>query len=203
MKMAFPSHARAVAPVVMIALAVGLFLSGCIGGCIRIPPIEFEVKLLSVRELPHLGPAAGMPIPADASVELPDICGFPTEEEIFDRLSQYVGERIARRARLARVLLYHLEFDAKEGGGDFSSLTRVGVWLVTGDKEILIGEAESPHGLGDNFLLEPETPIDLADALLNQSGNGCLHMKFTASGRVPSLAVRFDMKARFGLVFSL
>lgn len=182
-----------------MAMITSIILPGCIGGCFQIPPATHTITLKKDVPLPGMGPG-GLQL-NNLVLNLPDVCGLPTEEEIAQKLGQYLGGCVAGRAKVARLLLRHIAFDASEG--DFSTLTKVSISLIAGDKEIYLGAVESEDGLDQSFKLIPETPIDLADALFNQSEGGCVNLRFAVSGRVPAEDVLFDIRAELGVTFSI
>lgn len=182
-----------------MAIIICIVLPGCVGGCFQIPTATHTVTLKKDVPLPGMGPG-GLEL-NNLVLNLPDVCGLPTEEEIAQKLGQYLGGCVASRAKVARLLLRHIAFDASEG--NFSTLTKVSITLVAGETEIDLGTVESENGLDKSFKLIPETPIDLADALFNQSEGGCVNLRFAVSGRVPAEDVLFDIRAELGVTFSI
>lgn len=186
--------------VALVVLVSTLALSGCLGGCINIPPISFTITLLNNVTMPDLGPVAGTQI-HDVTVTLPQgICNLPTREQIDTTIGAVVPSFLLNLINIKSLTLDRMHATASQG--DFSSLTEVALAMKVNESQtISLGVAHSP--LGTAFVLEPPQPVDLLDVLLNQVQGGCLNAEFTVDGAVPSGAVQFSVTADMTITIEL
>jgi len=173
-----------------ITVLTSVALAGCVGGCIQIPPIEFEVNLMKNQEVPGLGPLAWLATTTDREIKLPDACDLPGLADYRQEVMATAGEFLTGLISIDGLDLRKTVFTASEG--DFNNLTKVQMMIQAGNFEYDLGTAESHGGLGTGFELVPPQTTDLLEILESRD---CIEMKIYVSGTAPAKKLVFDIDA--------
>lgn len=174
--------------------ALTLFaLSGCSG--VPLPPIPVSIPIIADdNTIAPEDVENGM-----LTVSLPVFCNLFDEEELNGLLVAAGGPQIANLVNISRVELESVTVRAVQG--DFSAFTAAAMDLTLVDPNadpIALGMAVDQNGLGTEFELTRDMPLDLLSDLANdECGVPMLHLE----GGTPADTIEFEMIANV-LVFT-
>ncbi len=182
-----------------LAFVVGtsVVLSGCIGGCIPIPVIEFSVQLLDDTQIPGLGELAPL-VAIDDEFELPSV-DIPSLEEIMAELDAVSGGCGSGLITIESVAVTKLTLTAAEGSlANLSTFEEIGLILVINGERQSLGTGSPSHD-GSTIILEPANPPNLLDVLEGGTLGAILILKGTA----PAKTLLVDLVADLAIKASL
>jgi hypothetical protein len=166
------------------------------GGCTDIvptlPPVELTLRpLQDVTFGPSLGLPGGTPL-AGTELALTPSCVWPSEADLRDLIRRQAGELVAGFVDIDRVDFDSLRVRATVGS--FNTITGVTLGLQS-DKfvalaDLSLGQITSPDGLGIDFTLTADSPVDLLPFLSALEGD-CASIVIRVTGRMPREDVVF------------
>lgn len=175
------------------AVATTLFsfsqLSGCAG--FKLPPIPVEFVLTENVEVSALAAVAG-----SADVSLGVVCDLFTPEELDAMVRLAAGDVIGDNLSIIRVDLEATEITATSGNFDpFETAILDLVIEGSGGEALILGTAANNEGLGTQFSLTLESPVDLLNDL---EADECVapELHLDGAGFLEAEAVTFDVSVR-------
>jgi len=176
-----------------VAVAASVFsitqLPGCAG--FPLPPIPVEIVLVENVEISALAAAAGS---ADVSVGV--ICDLFTPEELDALVRAAAGDLIGDNVSITRVDLEATDVTATDGNFDpFETATLDLVIDGSGGEALILGTAVNNEGLGTEFSLTLDSPVDLLNDLEEgECGSPELHLD--GAGFLEAESITFDVTVR-------
>ena len=191
-------HGISLRTVVMsVVVLSALVLTGC-GLQVR------NVTLLESVEVPTLEALGADADPgwvaylAGQDYELTEeFCGLAeVQEEVKNIFPAFLAKHITVRS----VQVTSLEFVAQEG--NFNSINALDTVLTVDDEYYSFSTGPRPEGLGAGVKLNPNPPLNLADAI---NGDECIKTYMRISGKLPQNVLKFNvvLNYRLRLGFSL
>jgi hypothetical protein len=174
-----------------VVLAMSLMLSGCIGGCIKIPTITIPVTLLSNATVPGL-PFTGVPI--NEEFDLPEFCNFPDLGDVEAAIAASPIGFVANLVKIESIIISNITFSADSG--TFASFNTISMTLEVDGAPILIGTG-SPSAGGTKIVLTAANPPNLYSILRDLEPGACLQAKIAVAGMTPSEPLTFDLTMEF------
>lgn len=176
-----------------MAAAASLFsltqLPGCAG--FPLPPIPVEVVLTENVEISALAAIAG-----SADVSLGVVCDLFTPEELDAMVREAAGDLIGDLVTITRVDLVATDITATEGNFEpFETATLDLLIEGSGGEALILGTAANNEGLGTEFSLTLDNPVDLLNDLEeDECGSPELHLD--GAGFLEAEAITFDVAVR-------
>ncbi len=176
----------------MLAAMLLLSAGGCTDLVPSLPPVELTLRpLQDVTFGPSLGLPGGTPL-AGVELELAPSCVWPSEADLLELIRSQAGDLVAGFVDIDRVDFDSLRVRATVGS--FSSITGVTLGLQS-DKfvalaDLSLGQITSPDGLGIDFTLTADSPVDLLPFLSALDGD-CASIVIRVTGRMPREDVIF------------
>ena len=176
-----------------VAVIASLFsltqLPGCAG--FPLPPVPVEVVLIENVEISALAAIAG-----SANVSLGVVCDLFTPEELDAMVREAAGDLIGDLVTITRVDLAATEITATEGNFEpFETATLDLVIEGSGGEALIVGTAVENEGLGTEFSLTLDNPVDLLNDLEeDECGSPVLHLD--GAGFLEAESITFDVTVR-------
>lgn len=180
-----------------LVAVMGLAFSGCIGGCIVIPPVTIPVTVLNDATIPGL-PIDGLPLNRDFN--LPQLCDFPSLSELEETVQNSAVGFLANRVEIKDISVTNITFDAS--AGSFASFQTVTMSLVIGDQVTVIGTG-SPNQDGTKIILTSDNPPNLYALLKDVPEGTCINGRVTIAGTAPTQNITFDLTMQVRVEVSL
>lgn len=175
-----------------LTVAVGALLSGLsltgLSGCNGVEvPIEITIPLIRDSSIIAANAADGK-----ANVVVGAFCDLFTPEELDAMIREFGGDLVANLVEVTRVELTAVTVKATEGS--FDSFTTSDLSLVfLGSAPLPLGEAADAQGLGTEFALSQDEPVDLLNDLEDgECGVPTLHFE----GAQPEGDITFNTTAK-------
>ena len=160
-------------------------LSSCVG--FLPPPIPVTLELRQGVEISALAAASGQ-----ADVTLGEVCGLFNEEELEDLVRAAAGDLIADLTVITRVDLKSTNITATAGTFDPFETAELDIDVDGSDDPLILGTAADNDGLGTEFSLTLENPVDLLNDLSeDQCATPVLHLD--GAGFLEAEAITFDV----------
>lgn len=177
----------------VIAAVAGIFFIAQLPGCagFPLPPIPVEIVLVENVEIPALAAIAG-----SADVSLGVVCDLFTPESLDAMVREAAGDRIGDLVSITRVDLVATDITAT--GGDFDPFETATLDLViegSGGEAFILGTAANNEGLGTEFSLTLDNPVDLLNDL-EEDACGSPELHLDGGGFLEAEAITFDVKVR-------
>lgn len=155
--------------------AIALCLGGCTGT--PLPPVEVTLPVTMDVTIPAASMATG-----SVDVSLGAFCGLFNQEDLDARVREAAGDLIADLVTVTSVELASTNIVATDGTfAPFTSARLTLTILELGGETLLLGAAANNAGLGTEFFLTQDTPVDLLNDLEeDQCGSPTLHLEGAA-----------------------
>jgi hypothetical protein len=180
-------------------------LALCLTGCFAVPPMTFTIDVDSGQTF---GP--GALIPAGTAVEDYELVtsDFIGIGQLFDIARQRLGSQLFAFVDIDQVELLETIVTATRGNFDTLKEVRFDLRVAgsAGEFNTSLGSVQSDTGLGTQFVLVPEEPVDLLFALnpgAQTPPPAVTQFAATVSGAMPAQPVTFDTAARLRVTVSL
>lgn len=165
---------KIVATLTVGALAVGVSLTG-LSGCNGLEvPIEVTIPLIQNSSIVAANAADGIvDIPVGA------FCDLFSPEQLDALIRQFGGDLVANMVEITKVQLESVTVTATNG--NFDTFTTSDLSLIfLGQPALPLGEAADGSGLGSEFVLSQDVPVDLLNDLEDgDCGAPTLHFEGT------------------------
>jgi hypothetical protein len=177
----------------VVAAVAGIFsiaqLPGCAG--FPLPPIPVEFVLVENVEIPALAAIAG-----SADVSLGVVCDLFSPEDLNAMVRAAAGDLIGDHLTITRVDLEATDITATEGNFDpFETATLDLVVEDSGGEALILGTAADNDGLGTEFSLTLDNPVDLLNDL-EEGECGAPELHLDGAGFLEAEAITFDVTVR-------
>ncbi len=172
-----------------MAAAVAAFAATQLSSCVGFlpPPIPVTLELRQGVEISALAAASG-----EADVALGEVCGLFNEEELEAMVRAAAGNLIADLTDITRVDLKSTDITATEGSFDPFETAELDIDVDGADDPLILGTAADNDGLGTEFSLTLENPVDLLNDLSeDQCNTPVLHLD--GAGFLEAEAITFDV----------
>lgn len=175
--------------VATMAAAIATFAATQLSSCVGFlpPPIPVTLELRQGVEISALAAASGQ-----ADVALGEVCGLFNEEELEALVRAAAGNLIADLAVITRVDLESTDITATAGNFDPFETAELDIDVDGSDDPLILGTAADNDGLGTEFSLTLENPVDLLNDLNeDQCATPVLHLD--GAGFLEAEAITFDV----------
>lgn len=173
----------------ILAAAVAAFAATQLTSCVGFlpPPIPVTLELRQGMEISALAAASGQ-----ADVALGEVCGLFNEEELDALVRAAAGNLIADLAVITRVDLKSTDVTATAGNFDPFETAELDIDVDGSDDPLILGTAADNDGLGTEFSLTLDEPVDLLNDLNeDQCATPVLHLD--GAGFLEAEAIAFDV----------
>lgn len=170
-------------------------LSGCLGGCTDIPPIEIPITIAENITLPQALIDLGAGVPFDdfeIMDSFPPYCDLPTQDEIDQMVEDAVGAYIAGLVHLDSVIIKEVRFEASVG--NFSAIDNLALDIRVNGEDVNLGSGGYSAQEPTVISLTVAEPPNLIDLLFGEDTENCVQPIAHITGEVPAQNITFTVK---------
>lgn len=165
---------KVVATLTLGALATGIALSG-LSGCNGVEvPIEVTIPLVQNSSIIAANEADGT-----VDIAVGAFCDLFSPEQLDTLIRQFGGDLVANMVEITKVQLESVTVTATNGNFDTFTSSDLAI-IFLGQDPLPLGEAADNGGLGSEFVLSQDVPVDLLNDLQDgDCGAPTLHFEGT------------------------